>query len=114
MKCLRCGLEAEVKSGDSEIIMKCPKCGWAAVTTYMPEIEDDLTKYGIIIEQGNTVDVELIKLVSRISGMNVLEARKLLRNGGLMVKDCAIIIKEIITELDMAAIEYRIDPPFPY
>ena len=46
--------------------------------------------------------------------MNVLEARKLLRNGGLMVKDCAIIIKEIITELDMAGIEYRIDPPFPY
>ena len=27
--------------------------------------------------------------------MNVLETRKLLKNGGLMVEDCAIIIKKI-------------------
>ena len=47
MKCLKCGSEAVVKAGSSEIIMECPECGWKAVTTCMSEIEDDLTRYSI-------------------------------------------------------------------
>lgn len=114
MKCLRCGSETVEKTGGAEIIMECPECGWKAVTTCMSEIEDDLTRYSITIEKGNLVDKELIKLVSGISGKNTLEARKLLMEGGLMVREYAIVIKKIIAELDMAGIEYQIDPQFPY
>ena len=42
MKCLRCGSEVLSETGNAEIIMKYPKCGWAAVTTYMSEIEEDI------------------------------------------------------------------------
>ncbi|MCR5847843.1 MAG: Zn-ribbon domain-containing protein [Lachnospiraceae bacterium] len=114
MKCLRCGFEVLTESGNSEIIVKCPKCGWTAVTTYMSEIEDDLTKYSIFIEQGNSTDRELIKLVSELSGMNFLEARNILLKGGRMVVEYAVAIKEITTKLDMVGIEYHIDPIFPY
>ncbi len=114
MKCIKCGSETQVNSGNSEIIIKCPNCGWSAVTTYMSEIEDDLTSYSIIIEPGNSTEIEMIKLVAEKSGMNVLQARNLLLNGGLMISETAVVIKEISAELDLAGIDYRINPSFPY
>lgn len=114
MRCPRCKMETVTESEKSEIIIKCPTCGWFAVTTYMSEIDDDIKKYSIIIAPNNSIDKDLIKLVSEISGMNVLESRNLLINGGVMIKEYAVKIKEIAIMLDIAGIIYHIDPEFPY
>lgn len=114
MKCLRCGSEVLSETGNSEIIMKCPKCGWAAATTYMSEIEVDMTHYSIVVEQGNSAEKEVIRLISGLSGMNFLETRNLLTNGGTMIVDYATVIKKIATDLDMVGVRYHIEPEFPY
>ena len=118
MKCLECGfdLKSESNSSDTitEIVIRCPNCGWTAVTTTMFDIVDDLTKYTIVIDSGNDAEKETMKKISKLSGHNILESKKILTDGGVMLSDYAIDIVDIIPQLDLMGIKYHIDPKFPY
>lgn len=44
-------METVTESEKSEIIIKCPTCGWFAVTTYMSEIDDDIKNIALLLLQ---------------------------------------------------------------
>lgn len=118
MKCQECGFEliseTNISGFVTEIVMKCPNCGWLAVTAEMADIVDDLTKYNIVIDSGNIVEKESMRTISKVSGHNILESKKILTDGGIMISEYAINIIDIIPQLDIAKIKYHIEPEFPY
>lgn len=114
MKCSKCGCELINVMKDQEILLRCPNCGLRAVTTCMPPILDDLKKYSIIIESGNELQADILRLFSKLSGKNILESRKLLIEGGIMITDLAVVVKEISEKLNLMGVVYRFDPDFPY
>jgi len=118
MKCQECGFELISESNLSgfitEIVMKCPNCGWTAVTTEIADIADDLTKYNIIIDSGNIAEIEKMRMISKVSGHNILESKKILTDGGIMLSEFAVNIIDIIPQLDIMNIRYHIEPEFPY
>lgn len=118
MKCLKCGYEINSESTSSgyvtEIVIRCPNCGWTLVTTEMADIVDDITKYSIVVDSGNIVKKETIRNVSKVSGHNILETKKILTDGGIMLSEHAINIINILPQLDVMNIKYHIEPEFPY
>jgi len=118
MKCRECGFELIGESNISgfitEIVMKCPNCGWTAVTTEMADIIDDLTKYNIVIDSGNIAEKETVRMISKVSGRNILESKRIITDGGILLSEYAINIIELIPQLDDMNIGYHIEPEFPY
>lgn len=118
MKCIKCGYKTNSESISAgyvtEIVVKCPNCGWTVVTTEMMDIVNDLTKYNIVIDLGNAVEKENMRMISKVSGYNILESKKLLTDGGIMLSEFAINIIDIIPQLDITNIKYHIEPEFPY
>ena len=114
MKCLECGCEMINETREQEILLRCPNCGLRAVTTCMPPILDDPKKYSIIIEPGNELQTDKLKLISKLSGKNILKSREILMEGGILITDLAPAVKEISEKLNSMGVVYRIDPDFPY
>ncbi len=95
--------------------VSCPKCGWSVVTTHISEIKLDTVKYEVHINKGNYRNEEHIKAVSKISGMNFLSARKVLKETQpLVFKGEAIDILQVRKTLVSAGLGCLIYPEFPW
>jgi hypothetical protein len=111
--CENCGSLTEPRNGG----IFCVNCDWSVVTTYIPEIVLDLTLYNVDITSGDYQNLEHIKTVSRISGVNFLIARKFLQRQSpfSVYKGLAINILEIREMLNkVGGLTYQINPIFPW
>lgn len=112
--CPKCGTEMIAVYEKPALNLTCPKCGCKIATTRWEEIDLDDTNYQIILKPFKTPSMEIIKLVSKKTGLNFIDSKKLLENGGLFMEDKAIAIKKQCNMLDNYNIEYTITPDFPY
>ncbi len=81
----------------------------------MAEIERDETIYSVYTIEANYQNAEQIKAVSSVSGMNYLDARKLLQQiKPLIFEGKAINIIKVKDILDSAGLKYEIIPEFRY
>ena len=93
----------------------CPKCGWNIITTKIDEIFDDMTEYSIYINDGNKVNIENMKLISKIAGVNFIIAKQMLTNSDTcLLKAKAPRIKEVIEVLKQNQIYFEVMPRFKY
>lgn len=94
---------------------ECPKCGWNVLTTNIDAIYKDVVEYCIFTERTEKIDKEQIKVISKISGVNFIEAKKILdKNSYCLFEGKAQEIKSIIEQLDNANIKYTITPNYNY
>lgn len=114
-KCEACGGEVEFRREGSTQGYYCKRCGWAVVTTYIPPIELDETKYQVRIADANYQDEKQVKAVSSVSGLNFLQARKLLQQKNPVVFEGeAPKVLKARDALIMAGLHCDISPPFSY
>ena len=93
----------------------CPICGWGILTTYIDEIYQDTTEYSLFIKKDTSIDIEKIRLVAKIAGVNYIGAKQMLVKGDVCIlKAKAVEIKKVINELQVAQILFEITPPFRY
>lgn len=113
--CEKCGAEMLPIDPHKPVGMKCPKCGWGWATTYIEPIKEDATDYTILLLAGNAPSKESIKTIAGIAGISFLQAKKMIENAptSLFVGK-AVKVKEIIATLEDSAINYQVEPKYPY
>ena len=123
--CEKCGEQMISTNSEHTIGMTCPKCGWGWVTSYFDPIATDDTDYSIFIKANNPAIPSTIKLISDITGVNFLQAKKLLCSGNdelvykaknesasTMYK--AQRVQAVAKKLKEADIAFTITPDFPF
>jgi hypothetical protein len=100
---------------ESTITWTCPNCGWGVVTTYMPPIKQDVTKYEILLSENLSPKPNQLRALSHISGANFLQVKKLLESDdSFLFKGKATDVLPIKKELEQEEIAFRITPDFSY
>jgi hypothetical protein len=113
-KCEACGGELEFRREGSTQGFFCKTCDWAVVTTYIPRIDLDQTKYGLHAIGGDFHDENQVRAVAQVSGLNFIGARKLLQQGDPLVLEArAPEILAAKIRLNEAGLRAEISPPFP-
>ncbi|MFN4291833.1 MAG: hypothetical protein ACK4E7_13275 [Permianibacter sp.] len=113
--CEKCGAQAELRQEGSTQGIYCTKCDWAVVTTFIPEIKKDATKYEVRISGGDAHNEQQVKAVAAISGVNFLAAKKLLQElEPVVFAGRAVKVVEVRDVLEKAGITCRISPEFRY
>jgi len=113
--CEKCGSLAELRQEGSTQGVYCTKCNGVVITTSIPEIRKDITKYEVRISGGDAHNEQHVKLVATISGVNFLAAQELLREPeSTIFKGRAMKVTGIRDALEKSGIIYRITPEFRY
>jgi len=112
--CPECGSEMTAVYEKPALNLTCPKCGCKIATTKWEDIDLDDTTYKIILEANRTPGTELIKFISKITGLNYINSKRSLEKGGLIFEEKAVEVKKRKHALDSKHIQYVIEPMFPY
>ena len=114
MICNNCKSEMEYKIENHTQGWYCPKCNNAIVTSYFSKIDLDETKYEVILLEKNDVNIDNIKMLSKLTGYNFIKSKELLSNGGIGFSGLARDINNKIKILKMHKINYLVKPKYLY
>lgn len=112
--CEKCGAEMQYFQKYGSCGMTCPKCGWGWATTFTAPIDQDDAEYTISVSQSEAPSISTIKCVSKLSGCNFIEAKKMIQTNGFTKSGKAREIQECAAAFSSADISFKITPDFPY
>ncbi len=111
--CPECGGLTQVLREGLTLGLSCTRCTWSVVSTCIPEIQLDYTSYEVRVGGGDYRNRPQIKLVADISGVNFLEARKLLQQTEpLIFSGRAVDVVPVREALNRAGLVCTITPEF--
>ena len=115
MICESCGAEMRFEQDGHSICWICDNCGDAVASTYFEPYETDLADYHILLTTSFKATTSVLKLISDIANCNYIEAKKMIEKAPIEIF-CgkAIDIKAIKEKLEVAGIDIKIKPEFPY
>lgn len=115
MVCEKCHAEMNYCIEGSTQGWWCLACGWSIVTTYFDDISLDMTEYSICIKNIGSIDINKIKVISKIAGVNYIAARQMLEKGNICIlKARAEDILTAINKLKDVDILFEVTPEFNY
>lgn len=115
MVCENCKTSMNWFSENSVQGWRCSGCGWSVVTTDIDNIYKDMTQYSIYIKKVNNANMEQIKIIAKIAGVNYLAAKQMLmENHACILKDNAPKVKDAIKKLKQRNIPFKVRPQFEY
>lgn len=112
--CPKCGTEMIAVYEKPALNLTCPKCGCKIATTKWEDIDLDDADYEIVLKLSANPSMNQVKFLSNLTGQNFIASKKLLEEGGVLLKAKAVEVKNKMAELDKINIEYYILPNFPY
>ena len=119
--CPRCGatLEAIGLGADPTVLSErgvlCPSCGFGIVSTYIPPMVADETKYTVSLCQDPTPKHDVLRLLMSRLHLGVLDARtRITQSDVAILEGSAVDAFHLRAELDESGLDYRIEPDFPY
>jgi len=116
MLCDKCGTKMIDKTKGPYVHFVCPQCGHA-VATYDYSKEDpiklDKTIYSVRLIN-NKPTIELIKILSKLSGSNYLECKEKIEQNEIVLAGKAVEIAHFLAEIKLLNIKPEITPDFPY
>ena len=112
--CPQCGEEMMETYDKPALNLVCPKCGCQIATSRWEEIDLDDNDYEIVLKAVNNPNIEIVKFVSKLTGLNFLTSKAIVEKGGALLKAKANEIKEKRDLLINKNIEFEIKPFFPY
>ena len=115
-KCQYCGNNLKHRIQDSTQGLFCERCDeWILVTTYIPEIRRDETRYKIYLHSADSKNKQHIKALAKAANINFLQARKMIQEDKpLILEEEAVAVDRTRKIFDDLSIEYDIKPLFPY
>ena len=112
--CPKCGTEMIADYEKPALNLTCPNCGCKIATTKWEDIDLDDTDYEVVLKPSINHSMEQIKFVSKLTGLNYIDSKKLLENGGILLKARAVELKEKMNSLVAIGINFSVTPDFPY
>ncbi len=85
-KCPICGKIMRCEINNSAINYYCDACEYSEASTYYDPKIWDISEYSIILKPQNNINLDQIKLISHLSGLNFISSKKLLNCGGFLCK----------------------------
>ncbi len=115
-KCQHCATNLEHRIKGSTQGLFCNQCDkWVIVTTYIPEIRQDKTKYKIYLLSADSQNKQHIKALAEAANINFLQARKMIQEDKtLILEDEAVVVDRVRKTFKDLSIKYDIEPLFPY
>lgn len=114
-KCEKCGADTEFRVEGSTEGFFCTRCDWALVTTRIPAIAQDISKYKMYLLSADPHNKDQLKALSEVANVNFLQARKMAQEERpLIIQDEALAIDKAKKLFDELSIKYEIEPDFPY
>lgn len=93
----------------------CPDCGWNVITSYIDEIDLDMTVYSVFIKNSVDIDKEKIKFIAKTANVSFNMAKQILEKKQVCIlKGKATEVKKIIDKLQELKIDFTISPLFKY
>ena len=115
LHCPKCGASTEVIKEGRTVGTRCTNCSWSVVTTYIPPIEQDATKYAVRITSGDPHNQRQVMLIAQLTGCNFLQARKLIQEKEPIVfkgrAPQALAVKQSLIDANFAV---AIEPDFKW
>lgn len=112
--CVKCGSELQIDRRGCAVTYTCPNCGWSIATTEWESIDLDKTQYRIRLAEGTPICKKTLSLVSRLTGKNFIESKKVIENLGVIFTGRARDILEQKSKLSKEGLAFVIEPDFPY
>ena len=112
--CPKCGAHLRTERNYPSFSYICDNCGWEAVTTIWDPIDLDDTIFTVSLLPGDPVTKETLSLVSKLTGKNFIESKKLIESNGVIFSGKAREIQSLLKNLDDGPINVRVSPNFPY
>ncbi len=115
MICERCRAKMNWKVDGSIQGWFCSVCGWSVITTYIDDINLDMTEYSLFIKNASEIDRKKIKLIAQIANVSFIIAKRMLEEKeACILKARASEIKVVISKLQEANIDFKVSPFFKY
>ena len=114
MLCDKCNIEMVYFEEGLCCGWTCPKCGNELVTTNINDIQFDQQMYTISLAPCSDASVDDYKVVAKIGNLSLINAKKIIENGGTIVEGRATRIKEGYNLLKATTLTFDITPEFPY
>lgn len=115
MICERCRAKMSWKVDGSIQGWCCSVCGWSVITTYIDDINLDMTEYSLFIKNVLEIDRKKIQLIARIANVNFITAKQMLeKKETCILKAKAPEIKAVVAKLQEADVDFKISPFFKY
>lgn len=113
-KCPKCGSKMLVTWNPPGISSKCSSCDYNIASTSFHPIDCDDTIYKVALVKLDGINIETISVISKLSGLNFIQCRKIINNGEIILTGRACDINEKIDILLDKKIKIKITPPWKY
>ena len=114
MICEKCNTEMNYFQNGQSQGWTCPNCGNGLVTSYIDDMQLDETVYKVSLLPSNNPSTVNLKVLSKITGLNILESKKLAIEGGELLKGRAHKIADAIHQIKSTVLAISINPNYPY
>lgn len=114
MICEKCNTEMNYFQNGQSQGWTCSNCGNGLVTSCIDDMQLDETVYEVTLLPNNSPSTADLKILSKISVLNILDSKKLATQGGHLVKVRAHIIADAIHQIKSTALSISISPNYPY
>ena len=113
MNCPKCGsiLSEIIKMNSREY--RCSKCNYGVSAFVTEPIDEDETIYKMEVLPQDS-NISQVQLISKQGNINLLAAKKILNDGGILIEGEAKKIYDIRNNLDSLNIKYSIIPEFKW
>ena len=113
-KCPKCGSTMKIIHEPSSVAWVCTHCDYSEATTESDALHSDETIYSIILLDNDLTNLNVIKALSKFTGLNYIQTKNLISNPKEIARGFAYEILEKKEFLDSNEIHYRIFPEFNY
>lgn len=112
--CENCGEKMIPINEESASGMTCPSCGWGFVTSKIDKKQSDHQLYKITLMAKEQPTKDNIRIIAKIMNSNFINAKAMIRDGGLLAEGLAIELHDAISLLNDSNIEFSVTPQYPY
>ncbi|HAS56502.1 MAG TPA: hypothetical protein DEF61_01595 [Firmicutes bacterium] len=112
--CPKCGCKMLEKYDSPALNLTCPKCGCKIATTKWKDIDLDDTEYEIVLMPIKNPSIDQVKFIANLLGINFIESKKLLENGGVLLKCKALKVNNLKERLKENKLLYIVNPNFKF
>lgn len=114
--CEICGTEMIPLDDKYSYGMMCPKCEWGwIISPDIDPIDEDMTNYRIILQPGNAMRIESIRIVSELANVNYIKAKEMIKTAPVtLFEGKARDIVNATAKMKDSNIIHIIQPDFPY
>ena len=113
-KCPKCGNTMRLIHEPGCVAWVCTRCDYSEATTETDDLHNDETIYSVILLDNDPTNLNIVKALSKFTGLNFLQAKDLVQNPKEIAHGFAYEILEKKKYLDDNKIHYYITPDFNY